>query len=222
MPLPDRLAVNGTVAWKAFAVAGYPVEHLAAEEGLRYLNLSGMAAKRRLDCTERCIEKPPRSESVRVNILILGDMDPKSMHHFLRLLEDTVKLLPSDYKFTFKPHPAYAVCLADYPGLQADETTKALDRILGEYDFALAANTTSASVDAFLAGLPVIIGLDGDALNLSPLRGQPDVHFVSTREEVAAALRIAGQGLGTSPNHNGFFFLDPELPRWKRLLELQD
>jgi surface carbohydrate biosynthesis protein (TIGR04326 family) len=140
------------------------------------------------------------------------------MHSFLSLLEDAMKLFPSGYKFTFKPHPCYAVKLADYAGIQADETTEALDRILGEYDIVLAANSTSASVDAYVAGLPVIIGLDEDELNLSPLRGRPDVRFVSTPEELADALRSAEQGIAANPNHDEFFFMDPELPRWKRLL----
>jgi len=218
MPLPDRLAVNGTVAWRAFAGAGYSVEQLAKVEALRYLNLLGMAAKRDLDSAKSCIAKPPVSEPPGVNVLILGEMNPASMHHFLRLLEDAMKLLSSGYKFTFKPHPGYAVNLADYPGLQVGETTEALDRILGEYDIALAANSTSASVDAYVAGLPVIVGLDGADLNLSPLRGQPDARFVGTPEELAEALRAAGQDLATNPDRNEFFFLDPELPRWKRLL----
>lgn len=218
MPLPDRLAVNGRIAWRAFSEAGYPTEQLVEVEALRYLNLLGMAAKRDLDSTKRCIVKPPVSEPPGVNILVLGEMIPASIHHFLRLLEDTMKLLPSGYKFTFKPHPGCAVNLADYPGLQVGETTEALDRVLGEYDLAIAANSTSAAVDAYVAGLPVIIGLDGAVLNLSPLRGQPDVRFVGTPEELAEALRTVGQDLAAHPDRNEFFFLDPELPRWKRLL----
>ncbi len=205
MPLPDRLAINGSAAWAAFAEADYPVERLVEVEALRYLNLSGVVKK-------------TISVSSGVNVLILGDMIPVAMHNFLRLLEDTVKLLPADYKFTFKPHPGLAVNLAEYPGLQADETSEALDRILGKYDIALAANSTSASVDAYIAGLPVIIGLDGGGLNLSPLRGQSGVRFVSTPKELAKAFQAASQGMGTNPD-NEFFFLDTELPRWKRLLE---
>ena len=211
MPLPDRLAVNGPVVWNAFAGAGYPVEQLVEVEALRYLNLMGMAAK-------RSIVKPLASQSRKVNVLILGEMNPESMHHFLRMLEGAVKLLSSGYRFTFKPHPGSAVNLADYPGLQADEITESLDRVLGEYDLALTANSTSAAVDAYVAGLPVIIGLDGADLNLSPLRGQLDVRFVGTVEELAEALQATGQGVVTNSVRHELFFLDPELPRWKRVL----
>jgi len=212
MPLADRLAVNGQGAWNALAEAGFPVERLAAVEGLRYLNLSVPEPAKQYS------EKPLKSGSTGVKVLVLGDMLPESMHNFLVLLEETSQLLPPGYRFTFKPHPGYAVELAGYPGLRADETREALDRIVGDYDFAVAANSTSASVDAYVAGLPVIIALDGADLNLSPLRGQPDVRFVSTPEELAEALQTKGQSTASDSDRQEFFFLDAELPRWKQLL----
>lgn len=219
MPLPDRLAVNGAVAWKAFAEAGYPLGQLAEVEALRYLNLAGITARRDQNSTKRCTVSSPVSEPPEVNVLILGEMTPNSMHRLLRMLEESTKLLPPGYKFTLKPHPGYAVNLADYPCLQTEETTEALDRILGDYDLAVAANSTSASVDAYLGGVPVIIGLDGAGLNLNPLRGQSGVRFVSTPIELADALQIVNKSAATKLNQDEFFFLDPELPRWKRLLE---
>ena len=158
-------------------------------------------------------------KSAYINVIVLGDMMPTSMHHILGLLEETSKLLPDGYRFTFKPHPGYSVRLTDYPGLKAEETRKALGEILGAYDVAIAANSTSAAVDAYLAGLPVIIGLDGNDLNLSPLRGRLGVRFVSTCDELADALQTSGCGVGsTDSGRTEFFFLDTDLPRWKRLL----
>lgn len=222
LPSPDRLAVNGAVARRAFAAAGYPAEQLVEVEALRYLALSRGDTTSGLDSARRCVAKPPISKSPGYNVVVLGDMIPASMHDFLSLLEDTMKLLPSGYKFTIKSHPGYAVKLTDYPGLQADETSEALDRILGEYDIALAINSTSASVDAYVAGLPVIVGLAGGDLNLSPLRSQPDVRFFSTPEELAEALQAAANGMATSPDRKEWFFMDPDLPRWRRLLSQLD
>jgi surface carbohydrate biosynthesis protein (TIGR04326 family) len=161
------------------------------------------------------------SESAHVNVIVLGDMMPTSMHHILRLLEVSSKFLPSGYRFTFKPHPGYPVKLTDYPGLKAEETRKALGEILGAYDVAIAANSTSAAVDAYLAGLPVIIGLDGNDLNLSPLRGRRGVRFISTCDELVDALQTTGSSAEiTNSDRTDFFFLDRNLPRWKSLLRL--
>jgi surface carbohydrate biosynthesis protein (TIGR04326 family) len=218
MPLPDRLAVNGPVARKAFAGAGYPVAQLVEVEALRYLKLQSKEARPVLSAENRLAGKPPKPAPIGVKVIALGDIVPATVDNFLKLLEEATKLLPSSYKFTFKPHPVCAVRLADYPGLRADETSEALDKILGEYDIALATNSTSASVDAYMAGLPVIIALDGTDLNLSPLRGQPGVRFVGTPDELVEALQTPDLGRSTDAGGNNFFFLDTGLPRWKQLL----
>jgi surface carbohydrate biosynthesis protein (TIGR04326 family) len=135
----------------------------------------------------------------------------------LGLLQEAARLLPSEYAFTFKSHPGLAVDLAAYPELRAMETREALSRILGDHDVAVAANSTSAAVDAFVAGVPVIIAVDGDSLNLSPLRGRAGVRFVSTVAELAQSLQTTTAG--ASPGERAdFFFLDRELPRWEHLL----
>jgi surface carbohydrate biosynthesis protein (TIGR04326 family) len=218
MPLPDRLAVNGGMAVKAFSAVDYPLARLVEVEALRYLSLSGITPKRESRSEKPDATTPPKPEPSRVNVLILGDMIPAAMHTFLRLLEDTVKLLPPVYRFTFKPHPGLSVDLTRYPGLRAGETRETLDRILDEYDVAVSANSTSAAVDAYQVGVPVIVMLDGDDLNLSPLRGQPGVRFVSTRAEFVDALQTAGNEPAPGVKHEELFFLDPALTRWKRLL----
>jgi surface carbohydrate biosynthesis protein (TIGR04326 family) len=218
LPLPDLLAVNGLAAWEAFVDGSYPEERLVEVEALRYLNFAGIVARGGEERASR-LPKPSGSEVVRVNVIVLGDMVPTSMHHFLGLLEETCKFLSSSYRFTFKPHPGYSVRLADYPGLKADETKEPLGEILGAYDVAVSANSTSASVDAYLTGIPVIIGLDGNDLNLSPLRGRRGVRFVSTSADLVDALEAAAHGIALADtDRRKFFFLDSDLTRWKRLL----
>jgi len=213
MPLPDKVAVNGPAAWDVFINSGYSNEQLAKVEALRYLNLLGISAKPH--------SNPPirldQLETEKTNILILGDMISKSIHNLFSLLERAVILLPGNYKFTFKPHPGLQVDLTNYPGIDAEQTSESLDKILGKFDIAISANSTSAAVDAFLAGLPVIIGLDGSSFNLSPLRGQPGVCFVGTTEEMVSAL--TNQTLSKRDFHKqNLFWLDDGLPGWHHLL----
>ncbi|MFI5349839.1 MAG: TIGR04326 family surface carbohydrate biosynthesis protein [Elusimicrobiota bacterium] len=205
LPQPDRLAVNGPAAWKLSVDGGYPIERLVEVEALRYLKLSRT-------------RPAPRHESAPMKVLILGDALPASMRNLMTILSQAVRRLPADWRFTFKPHPILPVDLTEYSGLEkVGSTTEALDRILGEFDLALAANSTSAAVDAYQAGLPVAIGLDGSDLNLSPLRGQPGARFVATADELVEAFQAAGSPAAKAGREE-FFFLDPELPRWKRLL----
>ena len=214
MPMPDRVAVNGPDAWKAFLTAGYPVDELVKAEALRYIDLATHDAA----LLENAAAKAANGAASDLNVLILGDMIPSTMDRFLTLVEDACELLPSGHSFTFKPHPGYHVELSAYLRLRVHETTEPLDRIVGDYDIIIAANSTSAAVEAFVVGVPAIIMLDGLGLNLSPLRGKPDVEFVSTPEQLAGALARAKPLEGLFPKHQEMFYLDAALPRWRQLL----
>jgi len=209
MPLPDCLAVNGPAARRAFLGAGFPAQKLVEVEALRYLNLRPIAK-------EQGLKSPPTSA---VRVIILGDMIPGAMRMFLERVAAAAKRLPAGYEFTFKPHPGYPVKLADFADLKASETTESLHRILDQFDVAIAANSTSAPIDAYVAGLPVIIDLRGDDLNLSPLRGEPGIHFVSSPAELVQALEAIRTGSASvSSDGDILFHLDATLPRWRALL----
>lgn len=206
MPLPNRLAVNGPAAWRLLVESGYPIERLIEVEVLRYLKLSRTTSKRVLD-------------PARIKVLVLGDIIPASMHNLLKILGNATKRMRLGGRFAFKPHPLYAIRLADYPDLaDVEQVNEPLDRILNDFDIALSANSTSAAVDAYQVGLQVIVGLEGTSLNLSPLRGQPGVRFIGTPEDLMEALRAAGNGSAEKSERLEFFFLDSELPRWRKLM----
>jgi surface carbohydrate biosynthesis protein (TIGR04326 family) len=204
MPLPDKLAVNGPMAWEDFIACGYRVDQLIKVEAVRYLNIENSQTKSKIAEGE-------------ANVLILGDMISESNHILLNLLEGVVKLLPCNYNFTFKVHPGLNVDLLKYPSIRIKQTSSKLNKILKDFDIALSANSTSAAVDAFLAGLPVIIAHDGKDFNLSPLRGLPDVSFVCTSEELVSALTRKSITNNNSHEQN-LFWLDSDLHRWKHFL----
>jgi len=77
---------------------------------------------------------------------------------------------------------------------------------------------TSAAVDAYFAGVPIVSVLDLNTLNLIPLRGCEGVLFASTPEKLAAALASPAAALRTRDDRHKFFTLDPELPRWRKLI----
>jgi surface carbohydrate biosynthesis protein (TIGR04326 family) len=106
--------------------------------------------------------------------------------------------------------------------VSARETDRALHELLSDHDIVIAGNSTSAAVDAFIAGLPVIVGLQGAHLNLSPLRGRSGVAFVSSGRELVDALLAAPAADRANADREQFFFLDSELPRWERLLSVTE
>jgi surface carbohydrate biosynthesis protein (TIGR04326 family) len=119
---------------------------------------------------------------------------------------------------TLKPHPALKINAADYMEIEINLVADPVQDLLGSCDVAYTSPVTSAAVDAYCFGVPVITALDSNALNLSPLRNCDDVCFVSTPEELSEALNsITPRDVGYYEKKE-FFTLDSELPRWKKLL----
>ena len=202
MPLPDRVAVNGPVAWNAFAGSGYATERLAAVEALRYQHLCTAAPR-------------PAPDGPRRRVLILGDFRASSTSRMLECVDAAFRSDPHPPGFVLRCHPAGRVDPATVTPL-VERSERPLPDLIAECDAVFCSNTTSAGLDAYLAGLPVIVYLNDDSLNVSPLRGVPGVPFVSDGPQFAAAL--AGAGAGAASAASQFFWLDPQLSRWRGLL----
>lgn len=215
-PLPDQLAVNGPMAWEAFASTGFPVERFAKVEALRFQYLLKFDA----DKAERQ-NIDPESGNVSANgpkkILILGDFTFRQTVKMLRCVEAASLSMGHEISFTLKPHPASRIEKDDYPSLRFDLTNQPLAEIIHDFDYAFSSNTSSAGLDALLAGLPVVVYLDDENFNNSPLRGIGGVRFVSAGDELAAALQSI-ECDGVSVAVRDFFWLDNRLPRWHELL----
>ena len=79
---------------------------------------------------------------------------------------------------------------------------------------------TSANIDIYLFGLPIIIYRDLSLLNFSPLRGISGARFVNTSDELANSLRDAMQKRGHNNNNDTVFWMDKGLLKWKRLVSV--
>lgn len=217
IPLPNRVAVNGPMAWKAFSDMGYPVEQLVGVEALRYQHL---ATVRSDNCKKRTryskSDENLHDRSSR-SVLILGDFTTARTIKMLRCVEAALHLLNSSVSFTLKNHPACRLSPSDHVGSFVQSIDKPLSEILGAFDYAFISNTTSASLEAYLYGLKVLVFVDPSDLNLSPLRDVEGVRFISAPKELATALWANG-GDDPSPVLDAFFWLDTDLPRWRELL----
>lgn len=212
IPLPDIIAVNGKIALEGHVASGYRPDMIAASEALRYNYLVASpdsVADRHVTTTRS------------LNVLILGDFQPADNLRMMKMLEVAAVAIPSGTKFVAKPHPNTDIRAEDYPTLQLKVTTDHLSKIVDEFDVAYSSNMTSAALDAYLAGLAVVVMLDDDQLNFSPLYGQRGVHFVADPETLAEAIRSA-VGHDAIRNESDFFFLDSKLPRWRKILAGSD
>jgi surface carbohydrate biosynthesis protein (TIGR04326 family) len=209
MPLPDAFAVNGEAARAALQSQGYQGAQLVSVEALRYLSTSESGHSPRV--------KDNGSNGRR--ILIVGDMEPSGLSELLRSAQNAAVLLGNDWQFSFKPHPAFAIKPDAFIGWQIPTVSGSLQELLADFDFVVSGNSTSASLDAFLAGKPVMIFHSWRQLNLSPLRGHAGVEFFESPEQLAACLQGKDEIIRTGGARDTFFFRNAALHRWKKLID---
>lgn len=210
LPLPDQVALNGMAALDAYQKGGYPGVDLVEVEALRYLHL----AEARAD-EGSALTIPSKSP---LRILVLGDYLLSNTFQQMCLLETAVQYLPEGVIITVKSHPNCLVQPADYPGIRMEVTMEPVSKLLAECDVAYTSSVTSAAVDAYCAGVPVVSVFDQNTLNLSPLRGRGGGIFASAPEELANALIFAASTPRSVAGQKDFFTLDFKLPRWRKLL----
>jgi surface carbohydrate biosynthesis protein (TIGR04326 family) len=206
-PAPDAIAVNGRAALEAFHRAKVSMP-LVEGEALRYEYVKDVIASR----------PRTRSRNEPIRLLILGDYFSESTIKLMRLLEQALPLVRKRIACVVKPHPNFPVRSEDYPSLGLDIIDEPLAKVLSQFDVAYCGNQTTAAIDAYLAGLDVVVMLNDEEFNSSPVRGYSDVRFVSTPSQLAEALVERNENAATNVDSSDFFFIDPELPRWQRLL----
>ena len=207
IPYADFVALNGQAAINNFLSTEYAIKSIKECEALRFLNISVPETT--------MVQKTADHKELKV--LILGDYLADVTANLMKLLLDALPLLSVSISLTLKPHPVNLVSPNDYPLLNFKVVTDGLEDILHEYDIAFAGNSTSAAVDAYLTRMKVIVCLDEYQLNMSPLHSRENVQFVSTPIQLANALSGVIEQV---PSETGkdFFFLDPKLPRWRKII----
>ncbi len=209
LPMPDLVAINGPVSLEKALDAGYPKAKLFEVEALRYLYLLDGINKNDLLSL---------SHKDEITLLILGDYLESNTKIQMELLVDTLKQFPMDIAIILKPHPACWIDPNDYPSIDLQVTRKSLEELMDICDLAYTSPVTSASVDVYCSGMPVITALDPSSLNLSPLRNYDEVFFVSSPSELSDALYSIKQGSNKTNDKKEFFTLNSDLGRWKKLL----
>jgi surface carbohydrate biosynthesis protein (TIGR04326 family) len=210
LPMPDKVAVNGTASLNACLQAGYPEEDLVEVEALRYLQHGGVKSE---------TGTVPALSKDALRLLVLGDYLLSNTQLQMNLLVQVAPSLLAAIVITVKPHPHCPIHPADYPDLAMMVTMEPIEKLLAECDVAYSSAATSAAVDAYCAGVPIVSVLDPNTLNLSPLRGCAGALFASTSEELVTALTFASTAPRAPRAQQIFFTIDPQLPRWGKLLQ---
>jgi surface carbohydrate biosynthesis protein (TIGR04326 family) len=160
LPMPNIVALNGSASMGRYRDGGYPEDQMVEVEALRYLPLKN-----------RPLARPPKEcgTTKALEVLVLGDYFPEITRHQMELLLAAARHLPVETRYIVRPHPACAIKASDYPSLPLHVVSTALVELLADCDVAFTSNITSAAVDAYCFGVPVVSVLDGNTFNMSPL-----------------------------------------------------
>lgn len=177
------------MAWKAFVEAGYLPERLVEVEALRFQYLTALGSGKLNKLVDAPASTGFQAQSLPKKVLILGDFTFKQTLKMLRCIEAASHLIDAKISLTLKPHPVCPIRREDCLTLSFELTDAPLAEIMPNFDLAFFSNSSSAGLDALLAGLYVVIFLDDEDFNHSPLRGVGGIRFASTAEELARALQ---------------------------------
>jgi surface carbohydrate biosynthesis protein (TIGR04326 family) len=207
LPIPDFIGVNGDVTKKMYLDGGYPKNNLIELEALRYLHLSSPTIHK------TTIEN---STLKKKTILVVGGYLKEGTDNQLKLLSSVFPDIDKSFNCIVKPHPACSVNIEDFPKLRGEVSKKPIEELLLMSDVVYAGAVTSAAVDAYCVGLPVITLVDGKTLNLSPLRGFKGVYFISNAKELLSAINCAR--VAKIEQGKGYFYLNTGLYKWREWL----
>jgi surface carbohydrate biosynthesis protein (TIGR04326 family) len=205
LPMPDRVALNGPVALKAYLEGGYTKSDLFEVEALRYLHFPEHLS----------FEKKQKLKDSR-RVLVCGDNIPYSNEKLMTVIQAANDQMLFDVTYTFKPHKAFLFDAKNYVSFDITVSDEPLSKLLMEHDVIVVGNITSAAVDAYQHGLLVATLLDGESLNASPLREMDDVKYFTNATEL---VEIITKTEINSTSFFSYFYLNKKLPRWRNLLD---
>lgn len=206
LPQPDVLATNGPLARASLMAGGYPENRLRDVEALRFLHLQ----------TAGQDFHSARDKEQSLCILVCGDFHAGTNARLLAWLHRALNDLPPHARFIIKPHPAFPLNASDFPASRFSISSRPIPELLPECNVVFTSNTTSAAVDAFCAGVPVVQMMDGRGFDASPLRGLEGIQSVLSPDHLAQALLEARAPLRGAEN---LFNFDPEFQGWRRVLD---
>lgn len=200
---PDGCLVNGALSMQALLDAKQPRDRFTEVEALRYSGLISLTVDRKL-------------ESETKFLLALGEIRPGPTQRMLSCVSDACRRYSGRIHLVFKPHPACDPSSLQIEDgvLQIDE--RPLEELLPLADFVIACAGTTAVVEAAELGITSASFVASGELNLCPMVGWADHKFLESAEDVIDFLTPSNSW----PIDAGAraFILDPELPRWSKLL----
>ncbi len=161
---PDYFVVNGEDSLKKMLNNSYPEEKIKKAEAIRYLDIIKSA-------------KADILEKKNLNsILIVGDYAKQSNLNISNSLNQLDPIYFEKFNFTLKEHPLRE--MSNLLKFNFKKSNFQIDKLRLNHDYAIVGNSTSAAIDLYLLGFKLIVIVDKNFVNFSPLKNQKNVIFL--------------------------------------------
>ena len=210
-PCPDVILVNGPAAHEVLIQNGFSPRKIVAVEALRYLQ--------NWETPDRERQESP-VKSVNSKLLALGEYDLRLVATQIELLNYLVEARFQTLSITYRPHPASAGQLAGLDPRIRLSTEVSIASDLAKSDLAFCSSVSSASLDAILAGVPLITFRDGSVLDgqISRAPVRSSMSFTNADELLEAVDFLIINGPGDENFREEVFHSGPKFLRWKSWL----
>jgi len=209
LPISNFTAVNGPISKNILLEAGFDKTKILEVEALRYLKSSDSQVQNL------------RKKNSQKKIIVFGDIDIQSTKVMLESLNFCINYISKNrstinFKYAFKPHPVNEIELDDIGLNTVEVVRREIKDVIKNYDIAISVDTTTAGVEAYLAGLDIIVFKYSKRPNFSPLRNIKDIHFVSNGEQLLESINKVSLNNRKTDNEV-FFWNDNQIPRWNKI-----
>ncbi len=209
---PDLIASNGNISTKELLKNNVPRETIHEVEALRYEYLEPL--------NNRYLKKEFFNK--KINILSIGEYERSGTIFQLTMLNDAIKKLSSSkfsFSITLKPHPACIIDESLFPDMNIKTSLSNLSNLVKDYDLAVSSGQTTAAVDLYCYGMPIITCINFQGLNLSPLEGLDGAHSICSSSELSQSiLDIIESDNKSFQFKRNYFNHDRFLSGWSKLL----
>jgi len=186
LPRPSQVAVIDPASEDVMIANGLEPSEIVKVEALRFLSRASTATTASYKRAE-------------VRVLVFGEYDALMCAIQLQLLEELASMVSDNYTFTFRPHPVSGIRQWNLPLGVSLSRALSVGKDLAECDVVICSNVSSASLDASLIGIPILMLRDGRVFNGSPLIAGLSVTYVNEAAEVISALSDLESGGGGCP-----------------------
>jgi len=207
MPIPDKIIITDNISWNYYLEYKYPVSKLLKAETVRYFAICEKLIHQRISDSNNI-------KKAKLKILVLGDIFYEATNSMISCLENTDN---SKFDWFIKSHPACQINVSDYKKILLKNSSETLADIISNFDIIIAPAATLSVLEGYIANVKIVIFLNSNDLNLSPLRNFSDVKVAHDSSSINKALHecvLQDYSLGEA----SFLWFDKNLGLWKKIL----